>query len=206
MKAIALNSGFADTVEYLHEIEHPYWISENAVWAAFRSGMEVFFRYANRSEADSYEIARSNLRLLHRTLLNDPIYREILKAVKASLADHGVTSTLFSTPDLSVKLTSIKKNCESKFFSDQCNLNMALVISGNATINHPGSSLVNENSVWKPYSWIYWGSNIDNQYYKKEGDIILFNTWDRETDIVFANKKDCILLQVQLSAQDSTPI
>jgi hypothetical protein len=183
----------------------------HAVWRAFQDGMKSFYQYAGRSTADSTLIAKANLRLLHHTLLDEPSYRERVLAAKHESPENGIPAiiNLLTINGLSAELITLQSGCDARFTPCKLHNRMVMIVFGKVVISNNINSSANNNQLaqHRPILHESWWNQLrhasDKNVFKYE-DIILLGQNDHEEKTLSALKHHCVLLNISLSAVQST--
>lgn len=172
-----------------------------AVWKEFRAGMDIMHRYAKHSRANSDDIAKSNLQLLHRSLLSDPLYRRSIEKASCDADRHGLPTLqkLLATQEIRAELVSVCKGCSIPLTPCDNGLAMFLAVSGTARVNRrdaqptSGSDEKNHKRGW-------WSKSHPAQMGKpcKTGDVVLVSPGQTGADRIEAVNQNCVFLSVTL--------
>ncbi|MCK4586939.1 MAG: hypothetical protein KAU29_06335 [Gammaproteobacteria bacterium] len=179
--------------------------AENSAWRSFQDGMRMLYRYAGKSSADSSSIAKANLRLLHRTLLADPSYRDRLIAAESEIPVNGipVITNLVAMQGLDADLISLPPGCKTQITPNGKHNRMYMVVYGKMIVSRAinSSDLNNQSAQHSPVkhkSW--WGRNrnLSNEPIYKQDDIILFGLNDHREKTLTASQHHCVILKLSL--------
>ena len=178
--------------------------TQNTAWLAFQNGMKALHRYANRSIADSAEIAKINLQLLHQTLLTDLSYRERINASRHAAVKSGLSTVdnLLSMNDFSADLITLLPGCRTLIMSYEHYNHMYMIISGKLAINHHNdpSGDIRRFPRYKP--WWKRLQNIPMKNVFGKGKVILPREDIQSGELLSALKHRCVLLRITLSAEN----
>ncbi len=166
----------------------------HAAWGAFQAGMQILQKYAERSAANSETIAKSNLQLLHRALLRDPEYSQTLqKALEKKTSNSLPTShCVFVSQELRADFLTLQSGTFIQLKPHQERLSMYLAITGKPLLQSADRPAPTTQHWWNRYG------QIEGVKALKNGDaIFVSNYWATEKRIT-AEKKECILLRIQL--------
>lgn len=166
----------------------------HAAWGAFQAGMQFLQKHAGRSPGNSENIAISNLRLLHRSLLKDPSYTRSLKTAHNKISNNSLPSSLciFDDGGLRADLLTLKSGTTIQLASHQNSGAMYLAITGTPSIHSAESTPLLNKYWWDRYRW---PSNVGAL---KKGDAVLISSQKQSKQLLTAEKKECVLLRIQL--------
>ncbi len=167
-------------------------LSSISAWKAFQSGMHILQRYANRAPIDIQSIAKSNLRLLHRSLSYETEYAVLLENTRRESVKSGLTTLrrLYTNRGLIADLLALQKDTSINLVpSPQC-CTMYLLVSGSAQIGLKSAARKLAHHWWARIV-----SNTDNKHLCN-GDVV-FCTENQASNRLTAAGKDCLLLRVQ---------
>lgn len=171
----------------------------HAAWSAFRDGMQVLQRYACHSAADSAAIAKDNMRLLHKSLLDDPRYRQRLKQANGNIAKLSALHALLATQGLRADLITVQKGHFIRLSPHRGKLSMFMAISGKAIIEQTTQST--DQSAPSPQRKPWWTRlKHDNQTERtlRNGDVMLVSPGRNEGNVLTAQERSCVILSVSL--------
>jgi hypothetical protein len=174
--------------------------TQAAACSAFCAGMQVLQRYAHHSTADPVAIAKDNMRLLHNALLNDLVYRQMLKQANHNTARLPTLHGLLMTQGLQADLITVRKGHSIRLTSHQGNLSMFMAISGKAIIEQRTQS--NDRPIpslqqHKPW-WRRLRREKQTVYTLKNGDVVLISPGWNEGKVLNARGQNCVILSVSL--------
>jgi len=185
------NNRFANPAKSLGISELP----RHAAWGAFQAGMRFLQKYSGRSTANSGTIAKSNLQLLHRTLLKDPSYSQTLQKVieKGASNKFPASHCVFVSQELRADLITIQSGTSIQLNPRQAEISMYLSISGKPLIQSDEQPLRTSKNWWNR------SCQTGDTEVLKNGDAVLVSSdWNKDKRII-AEKKGCVLLHIQLS-------
>ncbi len=199
--ATKIKTPFPPRPTHVGASDGPGSVEKHAVWNEFRAGMDIMQRYAKHSHANTDDIAKSNIQLLHRALLSDPAYRRSLKEVNSDAADRKLPTLfkLLATREIQADLISVCKGCSIQLASRSSSLAMFLAVSGTALINKrsPSPSHNHEDEPRKR-SWWPQPRSRKNGRPCKAGDVMLVPPGRNEGDRLEALNQNCVILSVFL--------
>lgn len=176
-------------------------------WREFAAGMEFLRRYGIHNTANSGAISRDNLRLLHRALLQDNEYRQLITAARRKtpqLTDPD-WSTLTASRQLHAHLVSIPAKNSIRLTTRPGYLGMFLIISGSAeTFRQPETPSRPRHSWW-PHSWLSSRRTHAKTRHLKANDIICVTHSTSSAGLLVTGKKACVILAVFNSLQTQQP-
>ena len=166
----------------------------HAAWGAFQAGMRFLQQYAGRSPDNSETIAKSNLQLLHRSLLKDPSYTQSLKDARKRISGSNLPNSccIFNDTDLRADLLSLNTGTTIQLKAPQDSCAMYLSITGKPSIQSPDLSLPSDKHWWQRYLREDHGESLKN------GEAVIISSRGRIKRLLTAEKKECILLRIQL--------
>ena len=173
---------------------HAWQGEELAAWREFTAGMEFLRRYSGHNTANAGVIGRDNLRLLHRSLLQDDGYRELLKSLRRKIRHQALPLRLDLTASqaLCAHLISMPTESRIRLCTRPGHLSMFIVLHG-AAHTQPRASTVRHHSWWHPGWQLGRRRDAESRPLHVE-DII--STAHGNGDTLVAGKKHCILLAV----------
>ena len=194
---------------------HATNFAANTSWRAFQDGMKALYRYSGRSNADPSSIAKSNLRLLHSTLLDDQSYRERLTAAEQAISKNGLPTivSLLAIQGLYADLITLQHGCDVQMTACEKYNRMIMVVYGNMVVNR--ASLIPEKmpeknhppAQYQPIQHMSWWNrlrNLSNKNISKQGDIFLFDQRDHRDRTLSALNHHCVLLKLSLPVDHHT--
>jgi len=163
-------------------------------WGAFQAGMQFLQKYAGRSPGNSENIAISNLRLLHQSLLKDPNYTQSLKKASERIASNCLPSSqcIFNDKGLRADLLTLKSGTTIQLTSHQNSCAMYLSITGKPSINLHDNTQSENKDWWDRYRWPNHEQSINN------GDAVLISPQKQTKKLLTAKKNKYVLLRIQL--------
>lgn len=181
-----------DPVSHRRNMEKP----QHAVWAAFQAGMQALQHYAERSPANPESIAKSNLQLLHRSLLTDPSYTQSLaKAHNKNANNLPRSSCVYENSGLRADLLTLKSGTTIQLKSRQDRCAMYLSITGKPSIQSPNNVVTLNKHWWTRYRQEKHGKLL------KDGEAVVVLPYGEIKRFITAKTKECILLRVQLPSK-----
>ncbi|NOX76193.1 MAG: hypothetical protein GXP17_06160 [Gammaproteobacteria bacterium] len=176
-------------------------MEKHAVWHEFRAGMDIMQRYAKHAHANTDDITKSNIQLLHRSLLGDPVYRRSLERANGGAVNRSVPTLfkLLATREIQADLISVCKGCSIPLASHTSSQAMFLAVSGTAVIRKRSSSPPHnhEEKARKRHWWPHTRSR-NNGTSCKAGDVMLVPPGRSEGDRLEALSQHCVILSVFL--------
>jgi tRNA(Leu) C34 or U34 (ribose-2'-O)-methylase TrmL len=160
--------------------------SQHSAWSAFLDGMKVLQKYAVHSENNAKTISKSNLQLLHRTLLTDASYSKTVQQALSSSSPQRYC--VFESQTLHAEVIVLQKGASIRLPTHQNRQSLLLSISGKPQLN-PIQPLQTMHSVW----WSM--SHLKNQNASlKNNDVVI--VFDAEQTLTAYNNA-CVLLRVE---------
>ena len=168
-------------------------MSSLSAWKAFQSGMQILRRYANHSPVDVDAIAKSNLQLLHRSLMQDAQYTNYIEDFKYDSTKSGRPRLrhLYASEGLIADVLALKINTPVNLITLPQRYTMYLLISGSVRL---GANKIND------YPGQHWWNHIvsrNSDNYLRSGAVIIFPTHET-TNKITACGKDCLILRIQI--------
>jgi hypothetical protein len=164
-----------------------------SAWSAFRSGMQILQRYANRSPIDIHTIAKSNMQLLHRSLSYDAEYINNIEIIKyqGKRSDLPTIRRLHAEQELSADVMAFQEGVSINLIALPQRYTMYLLISGTAQL-----SMKNTRARSEQHWWNRIGINGDKNYLRK-GAVVICPDRQKNKQLT-ALGKDCIVLRVHI--------
>lgn len=168
--------------------------SQHAAWGAFQAGMHVLQHYGGRSPANPETIAKANLRLLHRSLLKDPSYTQSLSNASNNMESGHLPSLhcIFSSNNLRADLITLQSGTSIQLRPRQDSCVIYLSIAGKPLIQSVNDKVPKREHWWDRYRQPNHGRSLRN------GDAVLVSNQRKDNELLTAEKKECVLLRVQL--------
>ncbi|HEX22588.1 MAG TPA: hypothetical protein ENH21_04080 [Chromatiales bacterium] len=176
-----------------------------AAWREFAAGMEFLRRYGVHNTANSGAISRDNLRLLHRALLQDNEYRQLITDArrKTPQLTGPDWSTLTASRQLHAHLVSIPAKNSIRLTTQPGYLGMFLILSGSAeTFGQPETP---SRHSWWPRGWLSSRQTHTKTQHLKANDIVCVTHGTSSTGLLVTGKKACVILAVFNSLQNRQP-
>lgn len=167
--------------------------AHHAAWGAFQAGMQFLQKYAGRSPGNSENIAISNLKLLHRSLLKDPGYAQSLKRASSTPKNCLPSSQcIFDDKGLRADLLTLKPGTTIQLASQQNSCAMYLSITGKPSMHSPDNTPLLSKYWWNRYRWLRHGQPLKN------GEAMFISSQKQIKKLLSAKKNECVLLRIQL--------
>jgi len=168
--------------------------ASHAVWKEFQAGMYVLRKYACHSSANSTAIAKSNLQLLHRTLLKDPDYSQRLQAASSKGAKSSLPTShcVFANHELRADILTLQSGTAIQLNAHDERFAMYLSITGKSLIQPEKAPLPITRKWWERPRLPQGVESLKN------GDAVVVNHKGNRNKQIIADKSDCILLRIQL--------
>ena len=157
--------------------------------------MEFLRRYGIHNTANSGAISRDNLRLLHRALLQDSEYRQLITSArrKAQQLTRPHWSALTTGRLLHAQLISMPANSSIQLTTQAGYLGMFLIIAGLAETLGRTETPARPRHSWWPHRRL---PSRQAHHYFKTNDVICVNADTTNTSLLVTGKKTCIVLAV----------
>jgi len=196
---LAMNSNTAEPALSLREpapMAHAWKSDDPAAWREFAAGMAFLRRYSSHNTGDPDVIGRNNLRLLHRSLLQDSGYRQLLKTARRGLARQALPFRfdLTASEQLQAHLISIPPQSCIRLASRPGYLGMFLLIHGAAsTIERKPAGA--RRGRW-PFPWQRRRQQHAKRRHLRPDDIVCIAHGNTDTEALITGRKPCIVLAV----------
>ncbi len=171
------------------------------VWREFVAGMEFLRRYGIHNTANSSAISRDNLRLLHRALLQDSEYRQLITAARRETPQLTSPnwSLLTASHQLHAHLVGIPAKSSLRLAAHPGYLGMFLILSGSAETLKQTETPPRRN--WWPRGWLPSRQAHAKTQPLKANDIISVTHNTSNAGLLVTGKKACIMLAVFTAQQ-----
>ena len=168
--------------------------SQHGAWGAFQAGMQVLQNYAGRSPANLETIAKSNLQLLHRSLLNDSNYAQSVKKARNTIFSDSRPSShcVYNNRTLRADLLTLQPGTTIQLRSQHDSCAMYLSISGKPSIQSADMTQPLIKHWWDRYRQQNQKESLKNQ------QTLIISSQHKNKTLLTAEKKECILLRIQL--------
>jgi len=178
-----------------------------AVWREFAAGMEFLRRYGIHNTANSGAISRDNLRLLHRALLQDNEYRQLITAARRKTPQLTAPdwSTLTESRQLHAHLVSIPAKNSISLTTRSGYLGMFLIISGSAETFRQPETPSHPRHSWWPRGWLSSRQTHAKTQHLKANDIVCVTHSTSSAGLLVTGKKACVILAVFNSRHTRQP-
>lgn len=179
----------------------------SAAWREFSAGMEFLRRYGIHNTANSGAISRDNLRLLHRALLQDSEYRQLITAArrKTPQLTGPDWSTLTASHQLHAHLVSIPAKSSIRLTTRPGYLGMFLILSGSAETFRQTETPPRPRHSWWPRGWLSSRQTHAKTQHLKANDIVCVTHSTSSAGLLVTGKKACVILAVFNSLQARQP-
>ena len=169
----------------------------HSAWKAFQSGMQILHRYANRSPIDIDTVAKSNLRLLHRSLLYNPHYVNYIENIKYDSTKSGlaVIRRIYTNEEIIADLIAVKKDSVMNLKTLPQHYTMYLFISGNAQL---GTNIYRLHPL---QHWWNFRPTKNGNHILRNRAVIICSPGQKNKQIT--SNKDCMILRIQISLATS---
>ncbi len=175
-------------------------------WREFAAGMEFLRRYGAHNTANTNAISRDNLRLLHRSLLQDNTYRRQVHSAQKRMPQYGhpTRTTLLATSRLSAQLIHIPANSNIRLSVRPTELAMLMILSG--SLSTDSQLAAQTQASWWSRGWYLNRRPKPGICQLKSDDIICIKQPrpDNDPRLLATGKKSCVVLAV-FSHQQYTP-
>ncbi|HEB94274.1 MAG TPA: hypothetical protein ENI94_12600 [Gammaproteobacteria bacterium] len=170
-------------------------------WREFAAGMEFLHRYGIHNTANSSAISRDNLRLLHRALLQDSEYRQLITAARreAPQLTSPNWSLLTASHQLHAHFVSIPAKSSIQLTVHPGYLGMFLILSGSAETSKQAETSLRRN--WWPRGWLPSRQAHAKTQLLKANDIISVTHSTSNAGLLVTGKKACTILAVFTTRQ-----
>jgi hypothetical protein len=167
--------------------------------------MQMLRKYAYRSSVDMYSTATANLKLLHKTLRKDKIYKEIFQQAEktGNISELPTIFWLVKSSDLQARIISLGNFSPVTFTVQDDELSMFLVISGKIeclpkrVINRTAAvRMAATDNIWQGRS-----DNLKTTY--KAGNTFINELTGPCTHQITSLAEISTLLEIRLPAYDS---
>ena len=164
-------------------------------WREFAAGMEFLRRYGIHNTANSGAISRDNLRLLHRALLQDSEYRQLITSARRETPQltRSRWSALTTGRQLHAQLISMPANSSIRLTTQAGYLGMFLIIAGSAETLGRTKTPARPRHSWWPHRRL---PSCQTHHYLKTNDVVCVNADTTDTRLLVTGKKTCIVLAV----------
>jgi len=178
-------------------------LTQNTAWLAFQSGMKALYRYGDRSRADSAEIVKINLQLLHQTLLVDSSYRERINANRREAIKNGLPTvdSLLAVNGFTADLVTIQPGYRTEIISCDHYNRIYMLLSGKLLIVHGNDPSVDANRYPHRMAWWKRLKNITKNNIYGKGSVIIPREDIQGGESLNALKRHCVLLRIKLSIE-----
>lgn len=164
-------------------------------WREFAAGMEFLRRYGMHNTANSGAISRDNLRLLHRALLQDSEYQQLITSARRETPQltRPRWSALTTGRQLHAQLISMPANSSIRLTTQPGYLGMFLVIAGSAETLGRTKTPSRPRHSWWPHRRL---PSRQTHHHLKANDVICVNPEATNTGLLVTGKKACVVLAV----------
>lgn len=172
-----------------------------AAWREFSAGMEFLRRYGTRNTGNTGAIGRDNLRLLHRSLLQDNAYRSQVKNARKQMSQYAqpCKTPLLASSQLSAQLISIPADNSIQLSVRPGELGMLMIISGSLSTTPQLATQPQPPSNWFRGWPLTHRGNPDLKQFKAD-DIFYITPPEADSDPnsrrLSTHKKSCVILAV----------
>jgi len=176
-------------------------------WREFAAGMEFLRRYGTHNTANSGAISRDNLRLLHRALLQDSEYRQLITTARRETPQltSPSWSALTASHQLHAHLVSIPAKGSIRLTARPGYLGMFLILSGSAETFSRTETPSHPRHNWWPRGWLPSSQTHAKTHHLKANDVVCVNHNASNASLLVTGKKACIVLAVFTATQTRQP-
>ena len=194
--------GFSPKSQTSYSGESQNTLTSLSAWSAFRSGMQILQRYANRSPVNVHSIAKSNMQLLHRALSYDTGYSRSIDSIRNEDANSDLPTIrrLYSDQGLTADALVFRGGSSMNLIALPQRYSMYLVISGTAQLTSK-----NKQPHLQQHSQQYWWKRIGssgNNNYLRSGSVVICSDV-RQNSLLTAQGKNCVVLSVHIPIQET---